>query len=365
MPSSEQLSSDYKTVYWYILYHGQPETIEVYLKDENRQRELLHQPSLEYIIPYLHLNKAKRQTTEDNKQPAACQSDIQLNNSLRNYLHYFVFIKASRMQLDILLSRPWNRGGLYHLFFRISHNGTPLRMREKDMLPLIKTLAEYQHKYSFREFNADTISSGTVRIIKKGAFMGRTATVLQVIRRGDGFSLTLGVPIFQKEFLVELYDFTSKDVEVLGGHIEKLFEPYFLQGVEQELLTFLDRRVRHLDDSHSRQTMKTRLQSYDTFRYLTFEDPVAQNHFQALLLLIATLQGDHERKALLLQAVKASLPSLDHPETEEQLFLLSILYVATRKGVYRKTVKDFVSHHPVTSPSLQRLLSLLKKINNR
>ncbi len=361
MPKSELVTSDYQTVYWYILFHSSPETIETHLREENRQRELLQQPPIEYIIPYLHLNKA-----ETKKDDTPSSKDAALNNSLRNYLHYFVFIKASKMQLDILLRKSWNTGGLYHLHYRISHSGVPLRMRERDMVPLIKTLAEYQHKYSFREFDAATLPSGTVRIVKDGPFKGRTANVLKVLRQGNGFSLTLGVPIFQKEFFLELYDFNIQDVEVVGGHITKLFEPYFLEGVERELLTIFDRRIRRLETPAERQEVHIRLLSYDTFRYLTFEDPVLQTHFEALLLLVATLQGNASEKAALVQQLRSVLADPDHPASDEEAFLLSVLFIATRKGPYRKAIKDYLSIRGTTElSSLRSVLPILKRVNTR
>lgn len=360
--------------YWYVMHHSKPDIIDARLKEVNKERERLHFPRIDYIIPSLHLNKVTRQQTETENQTEAKPKvrrkvktdDIELNNSLCNYLHYFVFVKASNInELYALVHQDWNRQRLFHLAFRFTHSGQPLRMTEAEMQQLMAIVAEYHYKYGFRKYDVDAMSRMTVRL-RKGSFKGRSATVIEVIRDDSGIHLTLGIPVFNDEFVMELYDIPLEDIEMTGGEISTALEPFLVGEMEKTLIGILRCRVRRqLTDAIQRE-QKQKLDLYSRmFQVLRFEDETSQAHLRALQLLNASLRGDASMKARLVKELERTILASNLPTTDEEAFSLAILFVATRKGPYRKAVKTYSQTHTVILSSLTNILPVIKDLNTR
>ena len=360
---------------WYIMFHPKPDTINIHLTRERDRRVQAHRADFVYVIPYLLLNRAENK--EEPEAPTHTRGWLkkkaeekkrlkaeEINNSLRNYLHYFVFIKSARNDIDEILRQSWNTEGLYHLTYRYTHSGEPLFVRDAQMQPLLRTLALYQHKFSFTEFSANMLSVGTVEVVN-GPFAGFTASVLKVKDEGKKTTLTLGIPVFKKEFMLKLKDFSAEDVKVLGGRVSSFLQPYFVNEFENDLISILRMRVRKQENANSRRDNQTVLDAYSSVSVLSFDDESRQKRFCALLLLHAVLLRDAELKAARLDAVLQILKGVEAPSSDEDAFLMASLFIATRKGIYRKAVKEYAQAHTIGLPSLQLLMPVVKEINSR
>ena len=356
MHQSEQ--NDNAEIYWYLMLHLEPQLIDKLLKAENEQRakDGSRQPVF-YLIPFLYLERAT--------PPLGSSSDeADDNNSLRSILHNFVFIKSSKDEIDRLLYSEWNRSGRLHLHYCRASDGQPIRLTEKELTPFIALFVEHRQRFSFRPYGQDTLAQRTVHI-KRGLFKDYQAEVIRIIHTADGIKLTLGIPVFNNEFTLELHECADTDVDILGGQADKLFEPYFIEGMERELFSILRRTVfrRYTDETRSQD--QKRLDSYSIFNYLKFDDTVKQTHFQTLMLLCATLRRDQEAKATLIRELRSLLRHPDTPLTDEEAFVTAVLFVATRKGPLRKAAKEYCQTHEVTSQALVQLMPLIKEIRTR
>ena len=352
------------------MFYLEPALIDKLLRIENEEREKKGQKLFLFLIPFLFLQRAAPAKGADEEREGTQRtlsgepSDVVENNTLRNLLHSFVFIKSSKYEIDQLLDSEWNRSGRLHLRHCRSRNGMPIRLTEEEMTPFIALFVEHKQRFSFRPYGKDALQQRTVHI-RKGLFKDYQATVEEVVQTAEGFRLTLSIPVFNNEFMLQLYECPETDVDIPGGQIDQVFEPYFISSVEKELFDILRRRIRHRETEQTRSYDQKRLDAYGIFNYLRFEDTTKQIHFQTLMLLCATLRRDKDAKAMLLRELTAMQANLEAPLTDEEAFVTAVFFVATRKGTFRKAAKDYCQTHEVTYGPLMQLMPLVKEIKSR
>ena len=366
---SHSSREDNHQTYWYLMLHLDPSGIDKMLRYENEQRQSKGQPALLTLIPFLFLERAPRDRQEEpelgrKERGETARGEAENHNTLRNYLHDFVFIQSSKIEIDRLLSREWNRTGRLHLHYCRTRDGHPIRLTEKEMTPFIALFVEQRQRFSFRPLTADTLLQQTVHI-KRGLFKDYTASVMKVSQTPEGLRLALSIPVFSGEFTLDLYDCTDADVDVPGGESDQVFSPYFVQNMEQELFAMLRRKVFRRETPETLRQDQQRLKAYSVFNYLKFDRPDQQTHFQALQLLCATLGRDTAAKSTLIRQLQATLPASGAPATDTEAFTAAILFVATRNGMLRKVAKEYCHTHEVTLQPLVQLMPLIKEIKTR
>ena len=367
MPNNEV--QERNKVYWYLMIHFDPRGIDKMLKYENEERKSQGAPTFLTLIPFLYLERASETREPDGTKgwdgEAVEDSDVERHNILRDYLHDFVFIKSSKEEIDKILSRDWNRSGRLHLRYYRSHDGSPVRLTDKEMTPFIALFVEQRQKFSFRPYGKDTLQQRTVRI-KRGLFKNYSASVVKVNQMADdSFKLTLSIPVFSNEFSLQLYNCTDADIDIPGGELDQVFSPYFVQGMEEELLSILRRQVFRRETPQTRLQDQERLNSYSVFNYLKFDDADRQIHFQSLMLLCATLRRDKSAKDALVRDIEEAIADPLAPATDEEAFATAILFAATKKGVLRKAAKEYTQTHEETQQVLRQLMPLIKGMKTR
>ncbi|MBQ9175511.1 MAG: hypothetical protein IJ139_01420 [Bacteroidaceae bacterium] len=367
MPISHQDNqADHR--YWYVMIHLEPAIISRQLTSENERRTSQGLPALTHIIPFSYLKKAQADReleSKDEKTRADRRHlrDIEEHNNLRNYLHDFVFIHATEQEIADLLRTEWNRLGRLHLHHYRSHSGNPIRVEDYEMQPLITLLVSQRQRFTFTPYYEGMDPTETVRI-KRGIFSNFKASVIEANYTADGINLTLGIPMFQGEVTLQLYECDAADVEI-PGRMEQIYEPHFIHNIEQQLFDILRRRVMHRDTPDTRLADQQLLNTCNLFHYLKFEDTTTHNHFRALLLLCASLSKDRQTRDKLLPHITTLINNPQQPQTDEEAFILAILYEATRDGNYRIAAKHYCQTHQVDSPSLLQLMPLIKRIKTR
>lgn len=354
--------------YWYVMTHLEPSLIDRQLQQENAERFRNGQPTILYVIPFLYMVKANMEKgleEEGKKSQASVRTmkDVSDNNDLRNSLHNFVFIKSTEDEIAKLTSRDWNRLGRLHLHHYRTKSGSPIKVCQEEMQPLLNFFIEQRQRFSFTPYHEEITANETVRI-KRGIFKGYKASVIEIHHQADGISLTLGIPLFNSEVMMKLYDYSVSDVEI-QGQIEHLFESQFIKTFESDLFDILRRRVlRRNTDETFRKDMKT-LNTYSILHYLKFDDSTTHNHFLALLLLCATLRNDNQMKGFLIPVVKKMVGDVNPPTTDEEAFYMAILFFATKSVNYRRTVREYCQTVAVTSESFTAIMPLVKKMRLR
>lgn len=367
MPINNEHTADNKQ-YWYVMQHLDPSIIDRQLTIENEQRSKDGRQALVHIIPFRYLKKATidrwlaDKEDKDKREKAKVQAIADYNN-LREYLHDFVFIKASKQEINSLTQSDWNRTGRLHLHHYRTHGGHPIRISDDEMRPLNQLFIEQHQRFSFVPWHEDMSKMETVHI-KRGLFANCEANVMELHYTAKGIRLTLGIPVFLGEQNLKLFDCDASDIEV-PGRMEHLFNPHFVKSIAENLLDILRRRIMDRDTPEHRLEDQKLLNDYMLFHYLKFDDTAVRNRFQALLLLAASLRRDTQEKKTLIPLVKQMISNPLQPTNEEETFLLAILFEATRDKEYREACKSYCQSHQVQNHALLHLMTIIKRITLR
>ena len=356
------------TQYWYVMTHLEPSLAERQLQLENARRLSQGHPSLLYMIPYRYLVKAGLEPGwEDeaarSKERRQAMQEAAANNNLRDSLHSFVFIRATEDEITALTGMDWNREGRLHLYHYRTKSGRPIRVSQSEMRPFLVFFIRQRQRFSFTSYSEELSANGTV-YIRRGVFKDRQASVIEVHHTARGISLTLGLPMFRDEVMLNVYDCPLSDVEV-PSRMEHLFEPQFVTTLETDLLGILRRRVLRRDTADTLRDDMDRLNAYSLLHYLKFESTSTHAHFQSLLLLCAVLRHDSQARNALVSVIRDLIPSPESPTTDAEAFHLSVLFFATKDVGYRKALREYGQTHAIGSPSLAAILPLVKKLRLR
>lgn len=380
MPENNIKNDDRKT-YWYLMSHRKPELIDMQLREVNNNRIKAGVKKIEYLLPASYLSRISRPSNakdrDDGKgshqkaQKAVRRkkkerfSDVDLNNSLHNYLRYFVFMKSCKSELDSLVGEEWNRDRLYQLSFRYSHDHLPLRMSEEEMQQLMAIVADYHYRFTLVDFRKVKKTNMKVRM-KNENYHHQIGTVLNFTGDDENIKLTIGIPAFNNEVIMEIRGVGLQDVEMIGGDINETLKPYLGLSVEKDMIQILRNRILRREESFSRAKEKKRLETYsDMLDMMEFTEENQTLHLLSLKLLNACLMGVSDVKKKLVERAKGALHLAHGPSSDEEAFLFSMLFVATRKGIYRMAVKDYVRKNDPNMKSLLSMMPILKEIQTR
>lgn len=354
--------------YWFVMTHMEPSLIDRQLQRENAERLRNGQATILYVIPYLYMVKANVEKGLEDKSQGSSESlcspkDVNDNNSLRASLQNFVFVKATKDEIVDLTNRDWNRLGRLHLYHYRTKSGSPIKTTQEEMQPLLNFFIEQHQRFSFTPYSEDISANETV-YIKRGIFKDYKASVIEIHHLSEGISLTLGIPLFNSEVMMKLYDYSVSDVEV-QGQMEHIFEPQFVNVLESDLFDILRRRVLHRNTDETFRNDMGKLNTYNILHYLKFDDTATHNHFQALMLLCATLRNDRQMKEKLIPTIRKMVRDAEQPATDEEAFYMATLFFATKSVDYRRTLREYCQTMAVTSESLSAIMPLVKKMRLR
>ena len=340
--------------------HMDPTLIEKQLQMMNEQRVEDGLPEVIYVIPYRYM---KRAVPTHGKMSRKEQREMAHNNMIRQSYHRFVFIKATDAEIQHIVDQPWNRDGRLHLRYYRTHAGVPICITEHEMRPLIKLFIEQRQRFSFESPETQLATCEEV-IVKDGTFKNFKASVLECRYTSKGIHLTLGIPVFNGEKMLKIYNCKPTDV-VVRGQLEWLFSETSLQTIETELLRILRCRIKHRNTETSNRTDVETLNNYSLLSYLKFNNIKRANHFRVLMLLTASLRRDMDMKQRLAAEVQKRIADTNNPTTDDEAFGVAVLYVATHDAAYRTSAKRYAQSHTITSAALQQLLPLIKDLRTR
>ena len=285
------------------------------------------------------------------------------NNLLRNDFHFFVFIKATHREIEDLLRASWNTEGRQRLHHCRSHSGKPLRVRNGEMDRLIKLFVEQREKFNFVPVGSDIRLREKVQL-RTGIFKDYEASVLKIKYTADGANITLGIPVFNGEYTLQMKDYTVSDIRV-PARLQKFLDPSFVSVMERDLISILRHRIKGYVPNEYRAVDAEKLNTYYLLNYLEFSDAVEHRHFKTLMLFCASLRKDNSGKELLVPVVESFVNDIENPSTDEDAFALAVLFEATHNVDYRTIVKNYVKTHTVTFDPLTLMMPLIKDIRVR
>ena len=347
---------------WWLLRHLNPEAIDVQLSLLNEQRAADDQEAIVYFIPHQYSKEAVFQKEKDK----AYNNKVKENNDLRSTLHYYLFIKATEPDILALVSSEWNRAMRLRLTMCRSKSGEPLWAATNEMDDLIALMREHREMFNL-EASPDGFQVDDRVMLKAKVFEGREFYVTKVRKKAEGASLTLEYPIFNGRIILK-----TESVEVskqyLPMKIQDLLSPDYVKKVDQALTGIVRHRYgRRKSPGNSRQTETDAgiLHDLQFMSYMEFDDSQVHNHVRTLLLLHAVLRKDRHTTERYIPIVEQMLPKGGEAVTDEDAFMMAVLYLATRDVSYRDAAKRYEQSHKQLSEPLSQLMPVIKYVRFR
>ena len=342
---------------WWVLRHMNPKAIDQQLKVLNEQRVLDGQQELTYLIPRQFTTEA-----EPNKTMGAeYEKSVQMNNNLRTSLYHYLFVKATDVDILQLVGSEWNRSLTNRLRLCRSKMGEPLWASAKDMDQFIELMLRYREMFNVVPGDFK-LEKGDVVKVKMDAFDGYEFMVTQFRGHGRGAELTLELPLFNGKFRLRTEN-VYVEQEKLPLQVRELLSPEFVSQMETGLIEVIRHRYgRRKSDKTVYDSDMINLNNFHYLNYMALSDSLEHRHIRVLLLLCAALRKDRGTVEALLPVV---MGYLDQRDTDEEAFIMSVLFIATQDADWRTAAKQYGQTHTALSEPLSQLLPLIKNIHFR
>lgn len=351
---------------WYVMRHMEPAFIDRQLREVNSRRAEAGKPELLYVIPHQYILKVRH----DDHQGKEYNDSVDENNRIRNDFHYFVFIRATLRDLRKLLLEPWNTERRLRLYFCRGRDGHPLRAKADEMDRLISLFLEQRQKFHFVRTDHNFELDEKVRL-RTGVFKDYEFSVTRIRHTGSGVNITLGLPLFNGEFTLQMEDYPVSDLE-MPMHLQHFLDPAYLNDVARELIAILRHRVRRQYEASNASADADKLNTFHLLNYLEYADTADYRRLRVLLLLCAALRKDLHTVEALVPEVEGLLGLKDadkghpvEPADDEEALIMAVLFVATHNITYRTILKQYGQTHPSLSEPLSSLLPLVKELKVR
>ena len=347
---------------WWVLRHLNPQMAEVQLSQLNEQRARKGDEALVYFIPHQFAKEAVYKKEHDE----AYNKSVKENNYLRSTLHYYLFIKATKTDINTLVSGDWNRALRLRLTMCRSKSGEPLWATAKDMDGLIALMTEHREMFNL-EPSPEGFQIDDKVMLKTNVFKGYEFYVTKVRKKEQGASLTLELPIFNGRFIVktESVDVAKQDLPM---KLQELLSPDYVRRVDQALTGIACHRYglrKSKDKVHLAESESEILHNLQFLGYMEFDDSDIHNHVKALLLLHAILRKDRHAIGHYTPVVQQMLSNPTEAVTEEDAFKMAVLYLATQNVSYRQAARQYEQKHKTLSEPLSQLMQAVKFIRFR
>ena len=284
---------------WCILRHSDSDLIgEIFSgkrKVFNASEGDVHPlPPFEYFIPFADLRQKPADRHSDSDDEYKSYDAVLDERALRNDLHPFIFICATKEQVLSILDAPWIKMLQNRLYAYRDEKGVPFEISNSD-LERFKTILK---RFDFQIINGDPsedVQTGDEVIVTSGPMAGSEGKVKEIHERDGQILLTIELPMFMNRMRIAVPDINIADVRIKGEKAQQLLQDPVIGRFEDELIELLC----HLHGKKGSRQLNQEDQKQLRFLYqysdIVFEDnPVDQAKFAALMLICVYLMNDKE-----------------------------------------------------------------------
>ena len=287
---------------WCILRHSDSDLIgEIFSgkrKVFNASEGDVHPlPPFEYFIPFADMKQKpaeKSSSSEDDYKPYDAMMD---DRALRNDLHHFIFICASKEQVLSILDAPWVKVLKNRLYAYHDENGVPFEISNTEMERFKTILKRFDFQIIKGEPSGD-VQEGDEVLIIGGPMAGSDGRVKEIRERDGQILLTIELSMFQNKMRIAVPGISIADVRLKEPHAQRLLQDPIISRFENELIELLC----HLHGKKGSHALNKDDQKQLRFLYqysdIVFEDnEESRKKFAALMLICVYLMNDREEIA--------------------------------------------------------------------
>ena len=291
-----------ETKRWCILRHSDSDLIgeifsgkrKVYNASDGDVHPL---PPFEYFIPFADMKQKpaeKSSSSEDDYKPYDAMMD---DRALRNDLHHFIFICASKEQVLSILDAPWVKVLKNRLYAYHDENGVPFEISNTEMERFKTILKRFDFQIIKGEPSGD-VQEGDEVLIIGGPMAGSDGRVMEIRERDGQILLTIELSMFQNKMRIAVPGISISDVRLKEPHAQRLLQDPIISQFENELIELLC----HLHGKKGSHALNKDDQKQLRFLYqysdIVFEDNEEnRKKFAALMLICVYLMNDREEIA--------------------------------------------------------------------
>ena len=386
---------------WCILRHSDSDLIgeifsgkrKVYNSNENDVHPL---PPFEYFIPFADLKQKPIDKHPASGDEYKSYDAIQDDRALRNDLHHFIFICASKEQVLSILDAPWVRVLKNRLYAYRDEKGVPFEIGNAE-LERFKTILK---RFDFQIINGEPsgeVHEGDEVLVTNGPMAGSEGLVKEIHERDGQILLTIELSMFMNKMRIAVPGISITDVRLKEEKTQQLLQDPVIGRFEDELIELLC----HLHGRKGSRELNRDDRKQLTFLYqysdIVFEDnPAAQAKFAALMLICVYLMNDKEEVARRTKEVEdllvhgswfmvhgseneksevgglkafnsqlstdSTLYTLNSKLNDIAVYLIIALFIVKHEAQLRQQVKAWCQSHPDCPLVIRRFLSIAKQI---
>jgi ribosomal protein L24 len=294
---------------WCILRHSDSDLIgeifsgkrKVYNASDGDVHPL---PPFEYYIPFEDLRQKPVNRQSASRDEYKSYDAMLDDRALRNDLHHFIFICATKEQVLSILDAPWIKMLKNRLYAYCDEKGVPFEIRNSE-LERFKTILK---RFDFQIINgepSEEVHTGDEVFVTSGPMAGSEGLVKEIHERDGQILLTIELPMFMNRMHIAVPGISIADVRLKGEKAQQLLQDPVIGQFEDELIELLC----HLHGKKGSHALNEKDQEQLRFLYqysdIVFEDnPVDQAKFAALMLICVYLMNDKEETERRLQEVQ-------------------------------------------------------------
>ena len=377
---------------WCILRHSDSDMIgeifsgkrKVYNASDGDVHPL---PPFEYFIPFAEMKQKpvnRHASDQDDYKPYDAMLD---ERALRNDLHHFIFICATKEQVLSILDAPWVKVLKSKLYAYRDEKGVPFEISNAEV-ERFKTIVK---RFDFQIINgepSEDVHEGDDVTVINGPMTGSEGQVKEIRERDGQILLTVELSMFQEKMRIAVPGINIADVRLKTEKTRQLLQDPVVGRFEDELIELLchlhGKKGSHQLNKEDQLQLRFLYQYSDIF----FENnPVNQAKFTALMLICSYLMDNKEQIARRSKEVEdllvhgslnemsdvgslkadvgnsySSLFTLHSSLNEITVYLTIALFIVTHKPELRKAAKAWVKSHPDCPLVIRRFLSIAKQI---
>ena len=386
---------------WCILRHSDSDLIgeifsgkrKVYNSNENDVHPL---PPFEYFIPFADLKQKPIDKHPASGDEYKSYDAIQDDRALRNDLHHFIFICASKEQVLSILDAPWVRVLKNRLYAYRDEKGVPFEIGNAE-LERFKTILK---RFDFQIINGEPsgeVHEGDEVLVTNGPMAGSEGLVKEIHERDGQILLTIELSMFMNKMRIAVPGISITDVRLKEEKTQQLLQDPVIGRFEDELIELLCHLHGRKGSRELNRDDRKQLSFLYQYSDIVFEDnPAAQAKFAALMLICVYLMNDKEEVTRRTKEVEdllvhgswfmvhgseneksevgglkafnsqlstdSTLYTLHSTLNEIAVYLIIALFIVKHEAQLRQQVKAWCQSHPDCPLVIRRFLSIAKQI---
>lgn len=357
-------------------------------------------PVIQTFYPYDFLRgriRDTRETADAKQQKTTVKADAHVE------FRRFVFLKATDKDIRDLVYSKENLDSFIRLRRYLDPTGHQALVRDAVMREFFQACLDYRERFELSPSLEGVKALDQVKIIS-GPYKGYEATVVSIKLVNGRLDLRLAIPMVRGQIDIHRKNVSAKEVVPLNPSDASALRADFIRYTQDSLLDILSARAAALEKAeraHRRPSSSSPVPPSGSaplssvsggsaagsppssdlslyrrhaellttlYRYRDYEiqNPSAEAHFTALMLICAHLCQDAKGEKELQQRALAQLEAINakgpaKAATDTRTYLWIALKISTGDPQYRDLAKDYIRTKQPKSPQLRQFVTLISK----